>query len=64
MTFLTRDIAKAGHPQLCARDPSRIPLALAQHILRRQIDSIKRTSVLVRWLLTVFKRGILTPIEG
>lgn len=42
MTFLTRDIAEAGQAQLCARDPSRIPLALAQHVLRRQIDSLRR----------------------
>ncbi|WP_114947477.1 hypothetical protein [Microvirga calopogonii] len=32
MTFLTRDSVQAGQPQLCARDSSRIPLALAQHL--------------------------------
>jgi hypothetical protein len=36
MTFLTRDIVEADQPKLCACDPSRIPLALAQHLLRPQ----------------------------
>ena len=64
MTFLTCDIAEAGHPQLCDRDPSRIPLALAQHVLRRQIDSLRRTSVLVRWLLTIGQPDHTTQIWG
>ncbi len=64
MRFLARDMAEAGHPQLCARDPSRIPLALAQHVLRRQIDSLRRTSVLVRWLLTIGQPDNTSPSWG
>jgi hypothetical protein len=64
MTFLARDIAEAGQAQLCARDPSRIPLALAQHVLRRQIDSLRRTSVLVRWLLAIGQPDHTTQIWG
>jgi hypothetical protein len=50
MTFLTRDIVEAGRPQLCAQDPSRVPLALAQQLLRRQLDSVKGASMIARWL--------------
>jgi hypothetical protein len=46
MAFLTRDIVEASRSQLCACDPSRIPLALAQHLLRRQIGSVKAISII------------------
>jgi hypothetical protein len=55
MTFLTRDSVEAGQPQLCVRDPSRIPLALAQHLLWRQIDSVKAASMITRWLAATWQ---------
>lgn len=55
MTFLTRDRAEAGAPQLCARDPSQIPLALAEHLLRRQLDSVKVASMITRWLAAAWQ---------
>jgi hypothetical protein len=61
MAFLTRDIAEAGQAQLCDRDSCRIPLTLAQHLLRRQIDTVKGASMITRWLTAVWQpdRGTL-----
>jgi hypothetical protein len=64
MTFLTRDSVQAGQPQLCARDPSRIPLALAQHLLRRQIDSVKAESMITRWLTSIWQPDHGTRLWG
>jgi hypothetical protein len=64
MTFLTRDSVEAGQPQLCVRDPSRIPLALAQHLLRRQIDSVKAASMITRWLATTWQPDHGTRLWG
>jgi hypothetical protein len=64
MTFLTRDSVEAGQPQLCARDPSRIPLALAQHVLRRQIDSVKAASMITRWLAAIGQPDHGTRLQG
>jgi hypothetical protein len=62
MAFLTRDIVEVGRPQLCACDPSGIPLGLAQHLLRRQIDSVKGASVLTRWFLTIWQPDQQTQV--
>lgn len=64
MTFLTRDSIEAGQPQHCARDPSRIPLALAQHLLRRQIDSVKAASMITRWLVAIWQAYHRTRLWG
>jgi hypothetical protein len=64
MTFLTRDSVEAGGPQLCAHDSSRIPLALAQHLLRRQIDSVKAGSMVTRWLTSVWQPDHGTRLWG
>jgi hypothetical protein len=64
MAFLTRDIVEAGQPQLCARDPSRVPLALAHQLLRRQIDSIKRASMITRWLAATWQPDHGTRLWG
>ena len=55
MTFLTHDSVEAGQPQFCARDPSQTPLALAQHLLRPQIDSVKAVSMITRWLAAIWQ---------
>src|SRR4029453_6835644 len=39
MSFLTRDIVESGTPQLRGTQADQIPVALAQHILGRLIDS-------------------------
>jgi hypothetical protein len=49
---------------LCARDPSRIPLALAQHLLRRQIDSVKAASMIARWLAATWQPDHGTRLWG
>jgi hypothetical protein len=64
MTFLTRDSVEASQPQLCARDPSRIPLALAQHLLQRQIDSVKAASMITRWLAATWQPDHGTRLWG
>ncbi len=64
MTFLTRDIVEAGQPQLGARDSSKIPLVLAQHLLRRQIDSIKGAAMITRWLTAIWQRDHGTRLWG
>jgi hypothetical protein len=50
MSFLTRDIFESGTPQLRGRKASEIPLALAEHLLSRLIDSFDSPWVLERWL--------------
>ena len=55
MTFLTCDIVEAGQPQLRAHEPSQLPPALAQHLLRRQIDSVKGASMITRWLAATWQ---------
>jgi hypothetical protein len=62
MAFLTRDMVEAGRPQPCGCDPSRIPLALAQHLLRRQIDSVKGALVLTRWFLALWQPDQATQV--
>jgi hypothetical protein len=64
MTFLTRDSIEAGQPQLCARDSTRIPLALAQHLLRRQIDSVRAGSMITRWLAATWQPDHGTRLWG
>jgi hypothetical protein len=50
MSFLARDIYEASSEQLRNRDSSRIPAALAQHILGRLIQSFDGGPVVARWL--------------
>ncbi|QRM36009.1 hypothetical protein [Microvirga sp. VF16] len=64
MTFLTRDIVEAGQPQLCAQDPTQIPLALAQHLLRRQIESVKGASMITRWITSIWQPNDATGLWG
>jgi hypothetical protein len=64
MAFLTRDIVEAGQPQLCAHDSSRIPLALAHQLLRRQIDSIKGASMITHWLAATWQSDHETQLWG
>ena len=50
MSFLTRDIVESGTPQLRGTQADRIPVALAQHILGRLIDSFSGPAIVSRWL--------------
>jgi len=50
MSFLTRDIFESGTPQLRGRQANAIPLALAQHIMSRLVQSFAGPAVVNRWL--------------
>jgi hypothetical protein len=50
MSFLACDIYEAGTEQLRNRDSSRIPAALAGHVLTRLIHSFDGGPVVARWL--------------
>ena len=50
MSFLARDIYESGTEQLRNRGASRIPAALAQHVLNRLIQSFDGGPVVARWL--------------
>lgn len=55
MSFLARDIFEAGTPQLQGTSSQRVPVALAQYILRRLLDSFSINSsggsnVVSQWL--------------
>lgn len=50
MSFLARDIYESGTEQLRNRDSSRIPAALAGHVLTRLIHSFDGGPVVARWL--------------
>jgi transposase len=50
MSFLARDIHESGTEQLRNRVSSRIPPALAQHVLGRLIQSLDGGPVVARWL--------------
>jgi hypothetical protein len=56
MAFLTRDLFEARRPQPRGCDPSRIPLALAQNLLDRQVDSVKGPATLRRWGAATWQR--------
>lgn len=50
MSFLARDIFEAGTPQLRNSRAVDIPPALAQHVLRRLLDSFSGPGVVNRWI--------------
>jgi hypothetical protein len=50
MSFLARDIHESGTEQLRNRDSRRIPVALAQHVLGRLVQSFDGGPVVARWL--------------
>jgi len=50
MSFLTRDIVDSGTPQLRGRVASAVPVAVAQHLLSRLINSFAGVGVVARWL--------------
>jgi hypothetical protein len=50
MSFLARDIHESGTEQLRNRASSRIPAALAQHVLGRLIQSFDGGPVVARWI--------------
>src|SRR6266511_2815204 len=50
MAFLARDIFESNTPQLRGRHSELIPVALAEHILGRLIQSFNGPSVVSRWL--------------
>jgi hypothetical protein len=64
MSFLTRDIFESSTPQLRGRDSRRIPLALAQHILSRLLDSFDGGAVVSRWLSATQSLDHDTVIRG
>jgi hypothetical protein len=64
MSFLARDIFEAGTPQLQSRSSQRIPVALAQYILSRLIDSFGGANVVARWLASIQALDHETVIRG
>jgi Ig-like domain from next to BRCA1 gene len=64
MSFLTRDIFESGTPQLRGRTSQRIPVAVAQHILNRLLDSFDGPATVARWLAVTQALDHDTPILG
>jgi hypothetical protein len=64
MSFLTRDIVESGTPQLRGRTSTRIPVALAQHILARLLDSFSGPTIVARWLSAIQALDHDTVIGG
>jgi hypothetical protein len=64
MSFLARDIFEAGTPQLQGRNPQRIPVALAQYILSRLLDSFSGPNVVGQWLASTQALDHETVLRG
>ena len=50
MSFLARDCFESGSPQLRGTDSSAIPVAVAQHILGRLVQSFDGPATVAEWL--------------
>lgn len=61
MSFLTRDIFETGTPQLRGRDSTKIPLALAELLVGRLVQSFDGPGTVIRWLPTSGARWYLRP---
>lgn len=64
MSFLTRDIVESGTPQLRGTQADRIPVALAQHILGRLLDSFSGPAIVARWLALTSASDEDTVVRG
>jgi len=64
MAFLTRDIFESGTPQLRGQDSTKIPVALAEYMLARLIQSFNGPATVNRWLAVTQALDHDTDVRG